>query len=329
MNKDLPNNDVENEMNKKPHEVASDEFHESHISGIKSGYVQWLFKGNKLVPIGTTSPVLPAGIYNVEWDAEAQQIVPVSQNIDIDELFILPNPIFEKILTDVRSFWNNRDKYQKYGSVYKRGILLYGIAGCGKSSIIMLLAKELISKYKGVVFTPQNEDQISSTIKILPKIKEIEPQKRIIIVLEDLDSFVGKDGNWVETLLINFLDGVSSCDGIVTIATTNNPEKLKDKITNRPSRFDRRYEIDKPNAETRRYYIEHKLHKVDMETVDIAEMVNKTEGFTIDHLKEYLLSVFVLGYSHDEALNEINAILGTRILKNKQSNQSEVGFKPK
>ena len=243
---------------------------------------------------------------------------------DIDDLFTLPTPILGRILTDVRAFWKNRDKYERYGSVYKRGILLYGTAGCGKSSVIMLLAKELISKYDGVVFTPQNEDQINWTMRILPKIKEIEPQKRIIIVLEDIDSFVGKDGSFSETVLLNFLDGVGSCDGIITIATTNYPEKLQERIINRPSRFDRRYEIGNPNAETRRFYIENKLKKTDINSIDIEEMVDKTEGFTIDHLKEYLLSIFVLGYSHEEAFMEVSGILGTRVLKNKK--EGHVGF---
>jgi len=294
------------------------------IQTLKTGNVQWLFKGNTLVPIGRTTAVLPAGVYNAEWDCDTQQPVPISRNIDVDDLFALPTPILDRVLMDVRSFWKSRDKYVQYGSVYKRGVLLYGIAGCGKSSVIMLLAKELISKYNGVVFTPQNEDQIGWTMKILPKIKEIEPEKRIIIVLEDIDSFVGKDGSFSETVLLNFLDGVGSCDGIVTIATTNYPEKLQERITNRPSRFDRRYEVGRPNAETRMFYIKNKLKKTDIDSIDINEIVAKTEGFTIDHLKEYLLSVFVLGYSHEEAFVEVNEILGTRMLKNKKD--GDIGF---
>lgn len=308
--KDQPSTEVETQNEK--------------IESLKTGKVQWLFKGNVLIPIGQTTPTLPSGVYNVEWDSDTQQPVPLSRNIDIDDLFVLPTPILERVLTDVRSFWRNRDRYLQYGSVYKRGILLYGAAGCGKSSVIMLLAKELISKYKGVVFTPQNEDQIGWTMRVLPKVKEIEPDKRIIIVLEDIDSFVGKDGSFSETVLLNFLDGVGSYDGIITIATTNYPEKLQERITNRPSRFDRRYEVGKPNAETRRFYIENKLKKTDIESIDIEAIIDKTEGFTIDHLKEYLLSVFVLGYSHDEAFAEVNEILGTRVLKNKK--EGNVGF---
>jgi len=306
-------------------ESPSPELKAEKISVIKGGYVQWLYKGNTLIPIGQTTQILPPGVYNVQWDSETNQPVPISKNIDIDELFVLPTPTLDRVLADVRSFWRNQQKYIKYGSIYKRGILLYGIAGCGKSSVIMLLAKELISKHGGVVFAPQDVDQVGYTMRVIPKIKEIEPNKRIIIVLEDIDSYIGKDGSLAETTLINFLDGVGSCDGIITIATTNYPERLQERITNRPSRFDRRYEVGKPNAETRRFYIENKLKKTDLASIDINDLVDKTEGFTIDHLKEYLLSVFVLGYSHEDAMEEVTEILGTRILKNTKTEQ--LGFK--
>ena len=297
------------------------------LNSIKSGYTQWLYKGNTMVPIGNSTPVLPAGIYNVKWDSDMQMAVPLSKSVDIDELLILPTPILDRVLVDIRSFWKNKEKYQKYGSVYKRGILLYGLPGCGKSSVIMLLAKELITKYNGVVFTPQNEEQVDFTMKIIPIVKDIEPDKRIIVVLEDIDSFVGKDGSYSETVLLNFLDGAGSCDGVVTIATTNYPEKLQERITNRPSRFDRRYEVIKPNAETRKFYIENKLQKGDLQGINISDLVDKTEGFTIDHLKEYLLSVFVLGYSHEDAMDEVTEILGTRILKNTKQEADKIGYK--
>ena len=300
----------------------------SSIKSIKSGNVQWQYKGSALIPIGESTRILPPGVYDTQWDHSLDKPVPISKNVDIDELLILPTPILDKVLRDVRSFWNNKQNYESYGSVYKRGILLYGLPGCGKSSVIMLLAKELINNHNGIVLMPQDEEHMLWAFRVIPNIKEIESDKKIIIVLEDIDSFVSEKGSYSETQLINFLDGAGSTDGVITIATTNYPEKLQERITNRPSRFDRRYEIGKPNAETRRFYIEHKLKKSDLEKIDINTIVDKTEGFTIDHLKEYLLSVFVLGYTHEEAMNEVAEILGTHILKN--TKEKELGFnKPK
>jgi len=309
-------------------QVEENSIAKTTIGSIKSGFVQWQYSGNTVKPIGETTRTLPPGVYDTKWDNSLDRPVPISKNIDIDELFILPMPVLGKIINDIKSFWNNKDKYSQYGSVYKRGILLYGIPGCGKSSVIMLLSKELITNHNGIVLMPQDEDHLIWTFKVLPDIKEIEPDKKIIIVLEDIDSFVREKGSYSETSLINFLDGAGSVDGVVTIATTNSPEKLQERITNRPSRFDRRYEVGKPNAETRRFYIEHKLKKSDISDINIDHIIDKTEGFTIDHLKEYLLSVFVLGYSHEEAMEDVTEILGTRIIKNTKNNK-DLGFKTK
>ncbi len=299
----------------------ADKSPEIDITSIKAGYTQWLYKGNTLIPINKSTQQLPPGVYNATWDSESNAPVPISKNINIDELLIFPSPLFSKILMDIRAFWDNKDRYIQYGSVYKRGILLYGIAGCGKSSAIMLLAKELITKHDGVVLVPQNEDEVNWILRIIPKIKEIEPDKKIIVVLEDVDAYLNnKNGSYSQSAILNFLDGGGNTDGVVTIATTNYPELLQERIVNRPSRFDRRYEVGKPSAEVRRYYIEHKLKRANINDVNVESIVVKTEGFTIDHLKEYLLSVFVLGYSHEDAMSEVSAILGTRMLKNTKDN---------
>jgi predicted ATPase len=39
----------------------------------------------------------------------------------------------EGSINDLKEFWNKRTTYLKYKLVHKRGILLYGDPGCGKS----------------------------------------------------------------------------------------------------------------------------------------------------------------------------------------------------
>jgi DNA topoisomerase IB len=63
---------------------------------------------------------------------------------------------------------------------------------------------------------------------------------------------------------------VKQIEDVVYIATTNYPEKLQDRITNRPSRFDRRYKVELPNEEIRDAYIRHKLTDEDIEKIDNA-----------------------------------------------------------
>lgn len=53
---------------------------------------------------------------------------------------VLGENLGEKILEDVREFINNPQWYFDRGIPYRRGYLLYGPPGCGKSSFITALA---------------------------------------------------------------------------------------------------------------------------------------------------------------------------------------------
>lgn len=293
---------------------------------VKSGYNQWSLIDDKLIPSKPTIKQMPAGMYRPCWDSNVGMYVAKNMDFNMDELFTLPVDEIDKVLLDIRKFWNNEELYYKFESVYKRGILLYGIPGCGKSSIILLLAQDLIKNHNGIIFNVSNFDELNGLFDIIPYFKEIEQNRKIIVVLEDVDIFFNGNSQ-DESRILNFLDGGMSIDGLVTIATTNYPEKLQERVVNRPSRFDRRYEIGKPNAEVRRYYLENKLKigGLELSKEEIENIVDNTEGLTIDHLKEYFLSVFVLGYSHDEAIKDIDEISATKILKNSKG-KSKIGF---
>jgi ATP-dependent 26S proteasome regulatory subunit len=57
------------------------------------------------------------------------------------------------------------------------------------------------------------------------------------------------------TNFLNELDGFAANIGIVTLATTNHPERLDPAILDRPSRFDRKYPFDLPEQPERHAYI--------------------------------------------------------------------------
>lgn len=288
--------------------------------------VQWLIEGKMFIAIGKTMPKLPAGVYNMRYHQSMQRYVPELSRVEADELLVLPDPTLDLILRDITSFWKLEEHYKKYKYTYKRNILLYGDPGNGKSSVIALLSQILIKEYTGIVLRVKTTDDIQVFASVLTEIQEIEPDRRIIAVIEDIDNFVGGDRS-IMTQLLNILDGNLQFKNLVVIATTNYPEKLESRISNRPSRFDRRYEIKNPNYEVRKYYLEHKLNKEDLEGINIDEWVKATENFSIDHLKELLISVFVLGYNFKEAHAVMKDFVETKILKNSDKNKLGFGSK--
>ena len=273
------------------------------------GFSQWIVgPNNKFIPteeIVTTPKLIPAK-YKLEWESSYDRYAFVKEEINSDELLDLPSPVFKSILNDIDFFWNNQELFTKYKYVHKRGILLYGTAGCGKSSICTLLARQLIEK-GGIVLSINDINSLDIYSRNIAQVfRFIEPETKILTLFEDLDGLVKNSES--ETMLLNILDGNNQLNNVVYVGCTNYPEALKDRILNRPSRFDRRYNIDKPNAEMREYYFRHKINDNDFDDNLIKKIVDKTEGLTLAHLGEFIKSVFIFGLEIDETIALLNGM---------------------
>jgi ATP-dependent 26S proteasome regulatory subunit len=116
-----------------------------------------------------------------------------------------------------------------------------------------------------------------------------------IIVLEDLDRCfpVNKESESGCRIslqqLLNHLDGVGNQDGIIVVATANNPCILDAAILRRPGRFDRVVGFQNPSAELRERYLCRMSAALRPE--DLSECVRMTEGFSFAQLREaYILA---------------------------------------
>jgi len=280
------------------------------------GYEAWLIDGDTFIPTTKSELILPAGYFGVKYHHTYDKYVLKRMTILAEELLKLPDNSYQDILDDIAKFWKSQDLYKKYNYVYKRAILLYGIPGCGKSSIITMLADELIKNHNGIVINLKQAEDIESFDEIMNPIREIEPDRKIITFIEDIDNFITKDNLSLQSKLLNILDGKLQYDNMVVIATTNHPEVLEDSVTKRPSRFNLRKEIRPPRANVREYYIKNKTKKGDLTKAEIDNWVKLTKGFTIDHIKELVLAVFLLGYKFDDAYAAIKEMTTASILKN-------------
>jgi predicted AAA+ superfamily ATPase len=274
----------------------------------------------EFTPAFTSVPKVPAGIYEVVWNRQLNQHTLKKQPFKTDELYQLPSYEIMDILRDIQNFWDRKDKYKEYNFVHKRGILMYGEPGCGKSGIIQLIAKQLIEN-DGIIINIKDQDDVDYFMDFISTFRKIEPNRPLIVLLEDIDSIAGENSHSTSRLL-NILDGVKQIEDVVYIATTNYPEKLQDRITNRPSRFDRRYKVELPNDEIREAYIRHKLTDEDIENVDIKEWVKRTEGMSLSHLKEVVISTIVMGREFEEVMENLEGLKKAPSIKG----SGKVGF---
>jgi ATP-dependent 26S proteasome regulatory subunit len=282
----------------------------------KKSYTSWIVESNnQFIPTLEliTIPKLSAGKYSIKWNDEYHRYMFVKEKLQLDELLDLPNPIFNSILKDIDYFWDHKDLFKKYKFAYKRGILLHGKPGCGKSSITALLSNQVIAK-GGIVLSINNSRALETYLDAMSTVfRTIEPDTPVLALFEDLDGLT-RDPE-IETMLLNILDGMNQSENVVNIGCTNYPEKLKERILNRPSRFDKRYYIGLPDASVRKYYFEHKILQEDIEERGgekfISKIVSETEGLTIAHLGEFIKSVFIFG-------NDVSDSIAT--LKNMEKN---------
>lgn len=288
----------------------------------KGAYSQWAqHDGGKYTPTMPTCETLPSGFYELGQSSQLG-IYAERKDINTDELYELPSVELLDIISDIEKFWSRVDNYQKYKFLHKRGILLYGDPGCGKSGIIQLCTKHLIEKMDGIVININNGDQVDYYSQFISSFRKVEPTRPITVILEDLDS-IASEGSWATSMILNILDGVKQINNVVYIATTNYPEKLEERITNRPSRFDRRYEIEMPNETVRRAYFENKLTEEDIKNNDISEWVQKTEGMSLAHLRELVISVVAMNNPFEETIDRLN---GLKIKPKIKSKSKTVGF---
>ena len=263
---------------------------------------------------------VPAGIYEIVWNRTLSQHTIKKQPFKTDELYQLPSYEIQDILKDIQNFWDRRDKYREYNFVHKRGILMYGEPGCGKSGIIQLISKQLIEN-DGIILNVKDGEDVEYFIDFIATFRKIEKTRPLIVLLEDIDSIAGENSHSTSRLL-NILDGVKQIEDVVYIATTNYPEKLQERITNRPSRFDRRYKVELPNDEIRRAYILHKLTEEDLKNIDIDIWVDRTEGMSLSHLKEVIISTIVMGRDYEDVMENLEGLKKAPSIKG----SGKVGF---
>jgi predicted AAA+ superfamily ATPase len=288
-------------------------------------HTQWsVLKNDQFAPSYVSISHVPSGLYEMKWNSQLQSWVIAKQALNIDELYELPSPEIESILSDIKIFWRKRDTYKEYNFVHKRGILLYGDPGCGKSGIIQLCVKNLIEEENGIVINIKEDDDFKAFVEFVPTIRTIEPERPLIVILEDIDSLAGED-RYSTTKLLNILDGVKQIENVVYIATTNYPEKLQERITNRPSRFDRRYEVQMPSRAIRESYIKNKLSDNDLKNINLEEWLDSSENMSLSHLKELVISVIVMGKNFKESLATLNALSDKPKIKGGKK-KSEIGF---
>lgn len=171
---------------------------------------------------------------------------------------IVEGSIKNDLRQDAIRFLNSEKWYVGKGIPYRRGYLLHGPPGCGKTSLITALAGELRLP---IVLVPLNDRDMDD--RSLMELLGDAPRDSIVLI-EDIDCALPKSdggqskaalhhrmmGRLPVTLsgLLNAIDGVGAQEGRLLFMTTNHVDRLDEALI-RPGRVDVRFHLSKASRE--------------------------------------------------------------------------------
>jgi hypothetical protein len=221
------------------------------------------------------------------WEKSAELFAAI-RAASFDNL-ILQGDLKDRIQRDFRQFLAARATYEEYGVPWKRGVLLLGPAGNGKTHCVKAVVNLLARPCLYVRSLKSMHDTEESAIRqVFHRARQSVP---CIVVWEDLDALITPDNR---SFFLNELDGFAENAGIVSLATTNHPERLDPAILDRPSRFDVKYHFDLPGDAERQAYFAmwngQLKPELRVNPSRFAELSRLTEGFSFAYIKELFLS---------------------------------------
>lgn len=262
---------------------------------MSDNFVQYANQGPGLQPIGATVKRLDAGYYDI-MSIGGGTLIFSKKTLSTDSLLRLVDTKSDQVIAEIEQFWKLKERFTKFGMIHKRGFLLYGPPGSGKTSTIAIIIKKMIEA-DGIVINGSG-CHVVHLQWMLKALRQVEPERQLTVILEDLEGMVSSS-------LLSMLDG-DSIDNVVFVATTNYPERLEARIVNRPSRFDQVILIGMPSREARRQYLMH----CDSETTpaELESWLDITDGFSVAQLKELVIGVRCFGHTANQVVERLRSM---------------------
>lgn len=278
----------------------------------------WAQSGDAFFPVMDVVKEVPAGAYRCRASNQGPYIEKMP--IELDNLLHLPDGSVEVLLAEFKKFWGLKKNFSERGFAFKRGMLMWGPPGSGKTSAIWQMTQELVKTHNGIVVFVEEPSLASTCVSL---IRRIEPERPMICVMEDMDALVRRYGDHG---YLAMLDGETQISNVVHVATTNYPEYLDKRFVDRPSRFDTIMHVGMPTAAARRMYFKTKEPSLDQVTIE--RWVKNTDGYSIAHMREVIIAIKCFEQEEAEVFARLDRMRTDTISSDGTGGQrKEVGFK--
>jgi cell division protease FtsH len=185
----------------------------------------------------------------------------------------------------------NLSRIEELGGRPKRGLLLTGPPGNGKTSACRWLLNECLRL--GYEHRLVNPDAYQAARKSCTPVQAVQDlftvNRRGIVFFDDMDIAL-RDRNTVketddQAVFLSALDGIEVNEGVVYVFTTNCPLELIDPAFKRPGRIDLVLHFQLPDAMLRRELID-RWHSEILGGIDIESAVSETAGMSFAEVEE-------------------------------------------
>ena len=202
-----------------------------------------------------------------------------------DQLVLDPGTLAE-VQRQVVEVARHKGRLLAAGQHLKRGLLLFGPPGVGKTHTVRFLVSQLTD----TTVMQLTANALHLIVEACSVARALQPA---MVVVEDVDLIAEERGmhpgqHPLLFQLLNEMDGLAEDADVVFVLTTNRPDLLEPALAARPGRVDQAVALQLPDAGARRALFDLYRGDLAVDTSRLDDVLARTEGVTASFLKELL-----------------------------------------
>lgn len=200
---------------------------------------------------------------------------------------ILPDGVLATIQAHVLRSAAHTSRLRELGQHLKRGLLLHGAPGTGKTHTVRYLLSQLDGVTAAVLSGRALTELLPAATAL---VRRLQPA---VLILEDVDLIAEDRANMPGAVpllfeLLNRIDGIDPDADVTFVLTTNRVENLETALVDRPGRVDLAVEIARPDPAARERLLRLYAGPVPLDLPDPARLITATDGVTASFIREWV-----------------------------------------